>query len=332
MVRKKTLEKYITDLEKTNKELFECNQKHKNEIKDIQFRCNRLLEKYNELIGEINIRYYHLLPREKYEEEARKRFLLKAGTNLDLNDPRTLNEKIQWLKFNRDTPMKAKLTDKTAVRDWVREKLGEEYLKKIYGPWDTFDEIDMESLPEPFILKPNHGSAMTMIVKDKNEMDMDAARQKVNKWLTTNYAYRGLEMQYEHIKPKVFAEEYYGDKGKDFFEYKIYCFNGKVGFLSTAIRENNIATSATLYYPDWEVAPFKTKKYPIEPVKKPAALPELIRTAEILSGNFKFVRVDIYIMKDNSIKFGEMTFTPTNGEELWDPLEYDKIIGDMLTI
>ena len=181
------------------------------------------LEKYNELIGEINLRYYHLLPREKYEEEARKRFLLKVGTNLDLNDPKTLNEKIQWLKFNRDTPMKAKLTDKIAVRDWVREKLGEEYLKKIYGPWDTFDEIDMESLPEPFILKPNHGSAMTMIVKDKNEMDMDAARQKVNKWLATNYAYRGLEMQYEHIKPKVFAEGYYGDKGKDFFEYKIWC-------------------------------------------------------------------------------------------------------------
>jgi len=308
------------------------NKKIKAEIKELNEKHEALLGINDELALDMMYKYHELLPEEKYKEEIKKRMLQRVGIIMDFEAPKTLNEKIQWLKFNDNIPEKARLTDKLAVREWVREKLGDEYLKKIYGPWDNFDEIDMESLPEPFILKPNHGSAMTMIVKDKNEMDMDAARQKVNKWLTTNYAYRGLEMQYEHIKPKVFAEEYYGDKGKDFFEYKIYCFNGKVGFLSTAIRENNIATSATLYYPDWEVAPFKTKKYPIEPVKKPAALPELIRTAEILSGNFKFVRVDIYIMKDNSIKFGEMTFTPTNGEELWDPLEYDKTIGDMLTI
>lgn len=308
------------------------NKKIKAEIKELNEKHEALLGINDELALDMMYKYHELLPKERYEETMERRLLRRMGYKADVKEPKTLNEKIQWLKFNDNIPEKARLTDKLAVREWVREKLGDEYLKKIYGPWDTFDEIDMESLPEPFILKPNHGSAMTMIVKNKNEMDKDDARQKVNKWLTTNYAYYGLEMQYEYIKPKVFAEDYYGDKGKDFFEYKIHCFNGKVNSISTATRENNVATSATIYYPDWEVAPFKTKQYPIKPVEKPAALPELIRTAEILCRDFKFVRVDIYVMKDNSIKFGEMTFTPTNGEELWDPPEYDRKLGDILQI
>jgi len=308
------------------------NKKIKAEIKELNEKHEALLGINDELALDMMYKYHELLPEEKYKEEIKKRMLQRVGIIMDFEAPKTLNEKIQWLKFNDNIPEKARLTDKLAVREWVREKLGDEYLKKIYGPWDNFDEIDMESLPEPFILKPNHGSAMTMIVKNKNEMDKDDARQKVNKWLTTNYAYNSIEMQYKYIKPKVFAEDYYGDKGKDFFEYKIFCFNGKVSFVSTAERENNVATSATIYYPDWEVAPFKTKQYPIKPVEKPAALPELISTAEILCRDFKFVRVDLYVMKDNSIKFGEMTFTPTNGEQIWDPPEYDRKLGDILKI
>lgn len=308
------------------------NKKIKAEIKELNEKHKALLGINDELALDMMYKYHELLPEEKYKEEIKKRMLQRVGIVMDFEAPKTLNEKIQWLKFNDNIPEKATLTDKLAVRDWVREKLGEEYLKKIYGPWDNFDEIDMESLPEPFILKPNHGSAMTMIVKNKNEMDKDDARQKVNKWLTTNYAYRGLEMQYKDINPLVFAEEYYGDKGKDFFEYKIHCFNGKVGFLSTATRENDIATGVTIYYPNWELTPFKTKEYPIKPTEKPAVLPELIRTAEILSRDFKLVRVDLFVMKDNSIKFGEMTFTPTNGQGHWDPPEYDRKLGNLLRL
>ena len=124
----------------------------------------------------------------------------KTGKQLDLENPQTFNEKIQWLKLYDSTPLKTKLADKYLVRDWVKEKIGEEYLIPLLGVWENFDDIDFDKLPDKFVLKANHGSAWNIIVTDKNSFDKKSAKKKFDKWLRTDYSLKSFETHYRNIK------------------------------------------------------------------------------------------------------------------------------------
>ncbi len=144
-------------------------------------------------------------------------YCFKTGNRMDIYHPVTFNEKIQWMKAFDSTPLKTRLADKYLVRDYVKEKIGEEYLIPLLGVWDRFDEIDFDTLPNSFVLKTNHGSGWNMVVKNKDNFDKERAKETFNKWMKINFAYyAGLEMHYKDIVPKVIAEEYISetsDKG-----------------------------------------------------------------------------------------------------------------------
>lgn len=156
------------------------------------------------------------------------------GKPLDFNDLRTFTEKLQWLKIFDATPIKSRLADKYLVRNWVAEKIGQEYLIPLLGVWDDFDDIDFDDLPDQFVLKCNHGSGMNIIVRDKKTFDKQQAREKLNSWLAFDYGMSdGIELHYTRIDRKIIAEKYIEEMNGGLLDYKFHCFNGTVKFIQT---------------------------------------------------------------------------------------------------
>lgn len=155
-------------------------------------------------------------------------YAAKTGHKFKLDKPRTFNEKIQWLKLYDATELKTQLADKYLVREWIKSKIGKEYLIPLIGVWDSVEEIDIEKLPTKFCIKATHGCGWNIIVKNKNDIEWETVKEKLNYWLTLNYAFvNGLELQYLNIPHKIMVEEYIeNDKGK-LFDYKIHCFSGE---------------------------------------------------------------------------------------------------------
>lgn len=280
-----------------------------------------------------NARYYENLKPEKYEKELTEWFHYTTGERLHLDDPKTYNEKIQWLKLYDSTPLKTQLSDKYRVREWIKEKIGEEYLIPLLGVWDSFDEIDFERLPEKFVLKANHGCGWNVIVTDKSSFNKAEAKEKFDLWMNTNFAYNvGLELQYRNIEPKIIAEEYIENFDEDINDYKVFCFHGKADSIMM-LTERKKGLKMAFYDLEWNQLPF-TYSYPRnqEVMPKPENLEQLIFLAESLAEGFAHVRVDFYIMNDGSIKFGEMTFTSGGGTCVWNPPEQNLIYGEKIKL
>ena len=277
--------------------------------------------------------YYSSLPPKKYQEELKLWYKQVMKEELDLDNPKTYNEKIQWMKLYDSTPLKTRLADKYLVRAWVKQKIGGEYLIPLLGVWDSFDEIDFDKLPNQFVLKANHGCGWNIIVKDKSTFDKEEARKKFDVWMHTNFAFRaGLELHYMNIPPKIIAEEYLENNDDDLYDYKVFCFNGKaesVMFLSDRKQELKMS----FYDLQWNKLPF-VYSYPQNPdeVPKPKNLELMINLAEKLAEGFPHVRVDFYVLNNGSIKFGEMTFTSASGTCKWNIPEQDKVYGDLITL
>lgn len=276
-----------------------------------------------------------LLPNQ-YEKQLKKIYHMKTGKKLNLNNPRSFNEKIQWLKLYDTTPLKTKLADKYLVRGWIEEKIGEKYLIPLIGRFDSLNDIDIDVLPEKFVLKANHGSGCNMIVKNKKELDWMEAKRNFEKWMSINYAWmQGLELQYKDIKPMILIEEYIENNGNNLFDYKIYCFNGKAKYIQVMGDRDikkHLAKEA-FYNVDWKKQDF-TQTYPQYENEniRPKNLEEMIKIAEILAEDFTYVRVDLYELDDGTIKFGEMTFTPTSGFDNWKPEKMNFILGEMMKL
>ena len=200
--------------------------------------------------------YYSSLSPEKYPEELKLWYKRVMKEDLDLDNPKTYNEKIQWMKLYDSTPLKTRLADKYLVRDWVKEKIGEEYLIPLLGVWDSFEEIDFDKFPDQFVLKANHGCGWNIIVKDKSIFDIEEARKKFDIWMHTNFAFRvGFELHYMNIPPKIIAEQYLENNNNDLYDYKVFCFNGKaesIMFLSD--RKQKLKMS--FYDLQWNKLPF----------------------------------------------------------------------------
>lgn len=261
----------------------------------------------------------------------------RQGRELNLSNPRTYNEKVQWSKVFDSTPIKTRLADKYLVRDWVEERIGSEYLIPLLGAWDSFDEIDFDSLPDRFVLKCNHGCAYNLIVKDKSKLDMEDARRKITMWMGENFAFKaGLELHYAAIPHKIIAEEFIENVGSgdgDLYDYKFWCFDGKVKYIQFLSERNTNGLKMAFYDLDWKKQEF-VYSFPLDTkdMPRPDNLDEMIAVAEKLAAGFNHVRVDLYRMDDGKLYFGEMTFTSASGNCNWQPAEWDLKMGELMPL
>ncbi|MBA3445498.1 MAG: glycosyl transferase [Gemmatimonadales bacterium] len=259
------------------------------------------------------------------------RYLLTFGRPLDLAHPLAFTAKLQWLKLYGRPKQYAPLADKCAVYDYVRARIGETHLNRLLGVYQNASEIPWDNLPEKFVLKATHASGWNLIVPDKARLDRQKAMETCQRWLKTSYSARSREPVYQDIPPRIICVEYLGDPDTELFDYKLYCFNGRVRLIHVDTQRFT-RHQRTFYSTDWERLPFGYT-YPTknEDVERPAGLKEMISLAEQLAGAIPFVRVDFFHIR-NQIIFGEMTFFPDAGFGAFTPPEWDTLIGSYLEL
>lgn len=295
--------------------------------KGIRGIIDRIYEKYIRRTRTYD--FYKTLNPGKYKKELAIWFKVHTGQELNWKHPTGFNQKIQYLKLYDSTPLKTKLVDKYLVKSWVAEKIGEQYVVPLLGVFNSFDEIDFSKLPQKFVLK---GTQHGVIIVDQAKMSVDDIRQKCHYFLTTNFAYLyGLELQYKDVPPRLIAEEFL-PINNEVYDYKIWCFHGKPEFIGVQYIDEHHNIYINFYDLDWNLQHFSSYKKIDAVIKKPASLDTLIEKATVLAQGFLFVRVDFYVLSNNLIKFGEMTFTPASGIVSWNPPYADELLGSKLTL
>lgn len=258
----------------------------------------------------------------------------RMGKRLNLKDPKTYNEKLQWMKLNYHIPEYSLLVDKEAVKRKVAEIIGQEYIIPTLGVWTSFDDIDFESLPNQFVLKCTHDSGGIVICTDKRYFNMENARRTINKSMKTNYYKLGREWPYKNVVPRIIAEQYMEDyTTKELRDYKFFCFDGNVKYLFVASdRQKDEDTKFDFFDADYNHLRI-IQGHPNASVtpKRPKNFEQMKILAEKLSANMPHVRVDFYEV-NGKIYFGELTFYHHGGWTPFDPEEWDRIFGDCLVL
>ena len=268
-----------------------------------------------------------------YEDELKNWWFVHKKKPLNIKNPETFNEKIQWLKLYDSTPIKTQLTDKYLVRSWIKDKIGEEYLMPIIGVYNNFQEIDFNNLPNKFVIKCNHGSGYNIIVKDKSKLILNNVKRKLNKWINENFAFKsGFELHYRDIEPKIIIEKYMDDGSSDLRDYKFHCFDGKPKFLWIDCDRHSVH-KRSLYDLKWNQLPYKINTHysTCPPQKKPKLLNKLIELSEVLSKGFAYSRIDFYIVYQK-IFFSEITFTSSSGLEEIKPDYFERKISSFIKL
>lgn len=258
-------------------------------------------------------------------------YKIRVGKNVNLFNPKTFNEKIQWLKLYDRNSKYTMMVDKYEVRKYIAETIGEEYLVQNLGVWDNFEDIDFNKLPNQFVLKCTHDSGGLVICRDKSLLDIHAAKKKINRCLKRNFYYHGREWPYKNVRPRIIAEEFIAEDIKD---YKFYCFNGKQRYLYISQGLENHETARISFYDmEFKKAPFGRSDYLpfIDSVEKPKNFEFMQDLAIKLAGDLPFIRVDMYNVNDK-IYFSELTFSPCSGFMPFDPPEYDEYLGSLLKL
>lgn len=263
------------------------------------------------------------------------RYYIEFGKRLDLKNPKTFNEKLNWLKLYDRNPEYPKMSDKFEVREYIKEKIGEEYLIPLLGVWNNFAEIDFNSLPNQFVLKCTHDSGSVVICKDKSNFDIEKARKKINAKMKKNLYWWAREWVYKDLNPRIIAEKYMEDDiHKDILDYKFFCFNGEPKYIYISKNMSN-HENASMCFCDmsYNKAPFGRTDYKEMKCvpEKPIAFDKMKELSKILSENHKFLRVDFYNI-NGKVYFGELTFYTAAGYTQWTPKEWDLELGKMLNI
>lgn len=262
-------------------------------------------------------------------------FRARLGQKLNLDDPQSFSEKLQWLKLHDRNPVYTEYVDKYEVRKHIANTIGEQYLIPLVGgPWDSFDEIDFDKLPNQFVLKCTHDSGGLVICKDKSALDLAAAKAKIQRCLENNYYYNSREWPYKNVKPRIIAEAYMeDDRTGDLQDYKLMCFGGEVkcSFVCSD-RFSPEGLHVTFFDRDWNVMPFE-RKYPArkEGLPKPLNYELMVSLAQSLSKDIPFVRVDFYEI-NGRVYFGELTLFPGSGMEDFRPVEWDYKLGEWIDL
>ena len=288
-----------------------------------------------------NPKYYgilaigRILPDKLWADEFYLRLLYRNRMHkkLDLNNPKTYNEKLQWLKLHDRKPEYTQMVDKCAAKKYVAERIGEEYIVPTLGVWNRFEDIDFDALPNQFVLKCTHDSGGLVICRDKNKLDIEKAKKKINSSLKRNYFYSGRENPYRDVPPRIIAEKFMVDEsGVELKDYKIFCFNGKPMYIQVDFGRYT-EHERNMYSTNWDYMGFSSR-YPTNPdrvIEKPLCLEKMLEVAANLSAGIPHLRVDLYVINEK-VHFGELTFYHGSGFEKFKPEEWDRKLGDMIDL
>ncbi len=255
-----------------------------------------------------------------------------TGKTLNLKNPRGFNEKENWLKLYDKHKEYTQLVDKIGVREYIKEKLGEEYLIPMLGKWKRFEDVPFDQLPDKFVLKCNHDSGSVNLVTDKEKIDKSTWKKFYNKRLKRNSFYPGREYPYKKIKPYIIAEQLMEAKdGKGIRDYKFFCFNGKPEIMFIATER---ATDVKFDFFDMEfnhLDIYNLHENSDKQIEKPACFEEMIEICKKLTQGMKFVRLDLYEI-EGKVYFGEFTFFHGGGFAIFYPDEWEQKLGDLIDI
>lgn len=243
------------------------------------------------------------------------KYRLRIGKKLNLSNPKTFNEKLQWLKINDRKPEYTSLVDKCKVREYIATTIGKEYLIPLLGVYSSYDEIDFNKLPNEFVLKPNHTSGNIFICKDKIKVNHIELKKTIKKWLNRKYYWVHREWPYKNIKPKILCEKYMVDEsGLELKDYKFLCFNGLPKIIQVMSGRNNRNYNINHFDLKWKRLKIPRKNHQESQIyfNKPMKLNEMVSICKILSKKIPFVRIDFYSINE-LIFIGEITFYPTSG-------------------
>lgn len=262
-------------------------------------------------------------------------YRIKNGYWMDFENPKTFNEKLQWLKVNVFRPEYTQMVDKYAVKEYVTKKIGAEYVIPTLGVWNKPEDIEWEKLPQKFVLKTTHGggSCGVVICKDKNALDKKKAIDDLNESMAFSVGNAFREHPYMGVQKRVIAEELLEIGSGDLRDYKIFCFNGQARFFKVDFGRFT-EHRANYYSPDCRLLPYGEvvcKPDPNAEIEIPQNIGKMIQLAEKLSEGIPFVRVDLYNV-NGTIRFGELTFYPASGLSKWTDKKWDEEIGDMLSL
>ena len=254
---------------------------------------------------------------------------------LDLDNPRTYNEKLQWLKLYDRKPQYVKMVDKYEVKEYVANLIGEEYIIPTLGVWEKFEDIDFNALPNQFVLKCTHDSGGIVICTDKEKFNIDQARKKINKFLKRKFFYEHREWAYKDVKPRIIAEKFMEDKStNELRDYKFFTFGGKpkLLFIASDRQNKNEETKFDFFDMDYNHLDIKNGHPNANTIpSKPQNFEEMKILAEKLSQNTPQLRVDFYEV-DGKVYFGELTFFHWGGIVPFEPEEWDRTLGDWIVL
>lgn len=258
------------------------------------------------------------------------------GQELDIENPTTFNEKLQWLKLYDKNPKYTKMVDKYEAKKYAASIIGEEYIIPTLGVYDKFEDIDFEKLPNQFVMKCTHDSGGIVICKDKANLDIQEAKKKVNKYLKRNYFYNCREWPYKNVKPRIIVEEYMEDSvDKELRDYKFYCFNGYVKSLMVATDRLNAEKELCFDYFDenFKHLNLVNELHPNAKIMphKPKQFEKMKELARKLSLGFPHLRVDFY-EANGQIYFGEVTFYDMGAYLKIKPESWEKEWGNLIKL
>ena len=263
----------------------------------------------------------------------RLEYAIKLRKWLNLKNPKTFNEKLQWLKLHNRKPIHTTMVDKITAKPYAAAQIGEEYVVPTLGVWDHFDDIDFDSLPERFVLKCNHDSGSVVLCRDKNTFDKDGARALLTRQLGHNAYYFGREWPYKNVKPQIFAEVFLQDGAYEFLPvYKIFCFNGQPKLIQTIQNDKQPDETVDYFDTDWKRLDIR-QDFPnsADPVKKPEKLQQMLELAGKLSAGEPFLRIDFYVV-NGKLYFSEFNFFTDAGFGEFTPESWDAVLGSWLNL
>ncbi len=267
-------------------------------------------------------------------------YWLHLGRKLNLKNPKTFNEKLQWLKLYNHKPEYTIMVDKVKAKEYVAKLIGEEHIIPTLGVWDDPDDIDFDALPDQFVLKCNHNSGTGMcICRDKSKLDIEKVKAELRKGLKENYFMRWREWPYKNVPRKILAEKFMVDEsGTELKDYKIFCFNGEPRYCQV-ISDRNTDEKIDFYDMHWKrlvglvgLVGLNDKVHNSEyAIPCPESFENMKQMASLLAKSIPFSRIDFYEINHQAY-FGEITFFPATGFGNFNPREWNVKMGDMITL
>ena len=298
------------------------NPKIKKALQDPYYACSLLLNRVGRFVSDENF--------------VKWTYYLTFRKKLDLDNPQTFNEKLQWLKLNDRHEEYTQMVDKYEAKKYVANLIGEEYIVPTLGVYDSFDEIDFDKLPNQFVLKCTHNSGGIIICRDKATLDISKARKQMTKWLKKNPFWTNREYPYKNVKPRIIAEQYMQQEdGESLRDYKVLCFNGKAKLIELHRFRYTERQTQDFYDTDWNKTTISQGggfvDVSIELFPKPENLDEMIVLSEKICADMIHCRADWYNISGH-LYFGEITFFDGSGLDAFDNVDDDFLLGSWIKL